>query len=357
MAPPQPPPPGLNFIASIKSPLYNVIIAHTFTSFLLPLIIALFYFSTPRSRRQPTFVLNVVNICLAMTAGSLLDARAVRFILSPLNPPPLSWNITIGCLGAVQTILVDIILLLRLVAVYPRSYIGGRRFVLLITLPILLKGMRIANLIAFIKALTDATRDPATANSRIASVWAHSPYLKIEWVSQMVENTYASGFFLWRLHLKNWEHRNVTTGSSSASFTERLRVLFSIALGNFIFPMLFSVVQLIVVFREVHVSIINVIVLVNTSIAVIGVVFATVWAESSNWVQDQKDNWKKQVAPAGQAVSELVFQRNVADSSGLTTTETSHQTVTGHSDSPIEFKTALGSQPSESSIERKLEEN
>lgn len=53
-----------------------------------------------------------------------------------------------------------------------------------------------------------------------------------------------------------------------------------IAITNFVFPVLFSLVQIIIVYREVNLIVVNDVVLVNTSIAVIGVVFATVWAGS-----------------------------------------------------------------------------
>jgi len=55
-----------------------------------------------------------------------------------------------------------------------------------------------------------------------------------------------------------------------------------IAATNFVFPVLFSLVQLIIVYQEVNTVIVNEIVFVNTSIAVIGVVFASIWAGSGH---------------------------------------------------------------------------
>lgn len=76
----------------------------------------------------------------------------------------------------------------------------------------------------------------------------------------------------------------------TVSFSERVRILFWIASTNFVFPVLFSIAQLIVVLRpNVNVADVNDIVLVNTSIAVIGVVFATVWAGTVSW-QRGRDN-------------------------------------------------------------------
>ena len=110
-------------------------------------------------------------------------------MIAPLSPTPLSFNIAIGVLGAVQSIIIDTILLVRLVSVYPPSLFGKKIFVGLITVPLLLKIARIINLCLFIKALADATKDPATANMLIGQIWEHAPYLKIEWFAQLFDNS------------------------------------------------------------------------------------------------------------------------------------------------------------------------
>jgi hypothetical protein len=77
MEAPPPPPPGTNFLAVIRPSLDDILIAHTFTVILIPLLISLFYFSTPALRTHPIFILNVIAISLALAVGGLLDARAV----------------------------------------------------------------------------------------------------------------------------------------------------------------------------------------------------------------------------------------------------------------------------------------
>lgn len=62
------------------------------------------------------------------------------------------------------------------------------------------------------------------------------------------------------------------------TFAQRMRTLSRIALSNFIIPTLFSIAQLVVVYRSVNVLVVNEIVFVNTMLAVFGVAFATVWA-------------------------------------------------------------------------------
>ncbi len=199
------PPPGTNYIAIIKPTLAGVLIAHSFTVILIPLLIALLYLSTQRGRCKPIFILNVITISLAFTTGVLLDYRGVsyqtistrlqrltkaqiRTILSPDNPPELAYDLVVGVFGSVQYILIDTILLLRLLAVYPLAYIGIRRYIGLITLPVLLKFARVINLFIFIGVLVKATRNPATASLWVSQVWLQAPYLKIEWCMQLVDN-------------------------------------------------------------------------------------------------------------------------------------------------------------------------
>lgn len=260
-------------------------IGHTFTVILIPLIFALFYFSTPLSRRRPIFILNVIAIILAFTAGVMIDSLAIHSMLSPLNPWPPSINIAIGIIGAFQSILVDLILLLRLTLIYPYTIVGPKRFALVTALPVLLKIARLVNMFIFIKVLADAARGP-TGSENIAVVWATTPYLKIEWSAQLVDNAYASIAFLWAIRLRR-NYRSSEVSLRRTTFGQRLRTLFYIAVSNFVFPSLLSLAQLVVVYKNVYVLTVNEIVLVNTMVAVIGVVFATVWAGSVNY-QDEK---------------------------------------------------------------------
>lgn len=288
MSVPPPPPPGLNYLAAIQPALVDIMIGHTFTVILVPLLVAMFYFSNEHSRRQPIFILNVLNLCLAFSVGIMGDSRAVNTMLSPTHPYPVSYDIIMGALGAVQTILVDTILLFRICSVYPPRYLIWQRFVALVSLPVLLKVLRVINLFLFIAALTRAAKGP-NAEAALAALWVAAPYLKIEWFAQLVDNIYASSVFLWTLWSKRKNKRGSVTGNVKLSFRMRLQTLFWIALSNFTIPALFSVAQIIVIYREVDPVVINQIILANTSIAVIGVVFATVWAGSVNRQIAQSD--------------------------------------------------------------------
>ncbi|KAF9226669.1 hypothetical protein BS17DRAFT_697636 [Gyrodon lividus] len=295
---PPPLPPGMNAIAIIRPALIDIMIGHTFTVTLIPLIISLFYFSTSHSRRQLIFILNVFTLSLAFSVGIMGDSRAINTLLSPMQPFSVSYDMSMGLLGAVQSILVDIVLLVRLTSVYPYSHVGLRRFVQVITLPVILKIARLVNLVMFIVVLAKAAKGP---NPEVAfsNLWLTAPYLKIEWFAQLIDNIYASTLFLWKLGLRTKTAPGAVTANSKLSFTKRLKTLFWIAVSNFVFPALFSIAQIIVVYREVDPVVINQIVLVNTSIAVIGVVFATVWAGSVKKRMDEADA----IAPKAESVS------------------------------------------------------
>jgi len=218
-----------------------------------------------------------------------LDYRAVNTILSPLRAIPLSFDLAVGLLGVIQYILVDTTLFVRLVSVYPRSSVGTHKFLALIALPILLKILRVTNLIIFTTILAHAIASPV----KFQTEWSEKPFLKIEWLSAAVDNAYASSLFLWTLwHRRKAHSTSGVTSFGRGSFSRRLAVIFWMAVSSFALPFLFSIAQVIVVFQPkgaVSPAIINQIVLVNTSLAVVGVVFATVWAESRAWMEDRAE--------------------------------------------------------------------
>ena len=70
-------PPGMNSMAIISPSLQTLMIGHTFLILLIPLLAALFYYSTPYGRRQPIFILNLLALSLAFTAAVITDVMNV----------------------------------------------------------------------------------------------------------------------------------------------------------------------------------------------------------------------------------------------------------------------------------------
>lgn len=83
--------------------------------------------------------------------------------------------------------LVDAILLVRLITVHPLSRIGLVRFALLMFLPVTLKVARVVNLTLYIYQLNILARS-LNAFQKIDAAWLALPYVKIEWIAQVVDN-------------------------------------------------------------------------------------------------------------------------------------------------------------------------
>lgn len=83
--------------------------------------------------------------------------------------------------------LVDAILLVRLITVHLPNRIGLLRFMLLTSLPITLKITRVVNIILYINQLNIVANGP-NAVQKINSSFFTLPYIKIEWIAQVVDN-------------------------------------------------------------------------------------------------------------------------------------------------------------------------
>ena len=68
-------PESLSFL--VHPALNSLMLAHTFLILLLPLFLSLFYFSTPYTRTQPVFILNIAAVSLSFVVAVLLDVLSV----------------------------------------------------------------------------------------------------------------------------------------------------------------------------------------------------------------------------------------------------------------------------------------
>lgn len=93
---------------------------------------------------------------------------------------------------------------------------------------------------------------------------------------------YCSLFFLYKLRLfrqlglSGWVIRR-------KSIMSRLRGLFVIALGNFVFPIILNLMQIFFISTDRSFLHGTYVLLTNNFVSIIGVVFATVWTSSQSW--------------------------------------------------------------------------
>lgn len=180
--------------------------------------------------------------------------------------------------------LVESILVLRLLAVYPISR-GTMTRSLAIFIPVaLLKLGRFINLVVYYNFYIKLQKDvgsPLIAGQRS---WG-TGYTKAEWVLQVIDNTFTSFLFLFKLRGAqrniNLTGHTASKASETSSFRDRLASLFWIATSNFVFPTLLSIIQLIYLFTNHSFLTGSYLYIVNGYVEIIGVLFATVWVSGS----------------------------------------------------------------------------
>ncbi|RDX57202.1 hypothetical protein OH76DRAFT_1476640 [Lentinus brumalis] len=112
-----PPPPGLNYVAAIEPSLSLLLIGAVCSSILIPIGIALLFFSTSAQRKRPIFILNVISIAFGLIEGALnIYNQTCAILARPINTNVYIVDVLIFILIPIFS---ESILLLRVIAVYP----------------------------------------------------------------------------------------------------------------------------------------------------------------------------------------------------------------------------------------------
>ena len=217
---PPPPPPGLNYIAAIQPSIVFLMIGTIWTGILLPLMVALFFFSSKDTRRKPIFILNVLSLLLGLIVGILnactevsylmrhlfceladIDIDQIHLMLSPLQPWSSGISLAFSILTSYTPWLVEMILVVRLLAVYPYSA-TPRHLWFSIFIPLLLfKFARFVNMTIF-QQYVALLQSPSSGDPLATGIgqysWNFQPGPEIEWVIQVLDNAYV------RCHLHFW---------------------------------------------------------------------------------------------------------------------------------------------------------
>jgi hypothetical protein len=218
---PPPLPPGMNFyIAAIQPSIVFLMIGTIWTGILLPLMVALFFFSSKDTRRKPIFILNVLSLSLGFLLGIFnayiqvshlkrhsfcehladKDMDQIHTMLFPLQPWSSANNLVFTILTGYTPLLVETILVVRLLAVYPYSTTPKRLWFFIFIPLLLLKIARFVNFTIFTVECDALLRSPSSGDLlSVAQIALNShPGPKIEWVIQFLDNSYV------RCHLHFW---------------------------------------------------------------------------------------------------------------------------------------------------------
>ncbi|KAK7048096.1 hypothetical protein R3P38DRAFT_2505659 [Favolaschia claudopus] len=280
---PPPPPPGLNYLAAIQPSLTTLMTGTVWSSMLIPLLVVLLLFSTSGMRRKPLFILNLFAVLTGIALGIINVYLGVTEILSPLTVIPGSLVMGYVSMILYLPVYMDTILLVRLFVVYPPHTISWSRRLVVFGPPILFKLIRASVLIVYLVKWTRLVQGHDNPLQAGELLWGSLPYTKIEWFFQVFDNCYASVLFLLRVQKGRGLFTHVKSVGLSSSHASKLRSLFFIALGNFVFPCMLSLVQLIYVFRQPE-SLNGIYVfLSNCYVEIIGVLMATIWVAGGQW--------------------------------------------------------------------------
>ncbi|KAM5531172.1 hypothetical protein V8D89_015142 [Ganoderma adspersum] len=288
------PPPPSPYAAALDPSIKFLLIGTACSATLIPLAVLLFFFSDAAFRRQPLFILNVLIIALGFVEGALNIYIQTRSMLG--MPVPVGFSIAFACLEVLVPMLADTVLLLRVVAVYHPRQLQSAACVAGIYVPIaLIKFARMTVEILFVVQWTRAIMHHGQENSLNAGQEAWSnPYPKAAWVLQLVDSTYASILFLFRLREgRHTHHRRLRipgvsndTNLSEAtkiSYYDRLKTLFWISVSNFVFPVVLDLALLVLAFRDGSFLDGAYVLLVSNYVDIVAVLLATIWTTSTKY--------------------------------------------------------------------------
>ncbi|EKM52434.1 uncharacterized protein PHACADRAFT_100589 [Phanerochaete carnosa HHB-10118-sp] len=254
----------------IRNPIGFVLVATIFASMLIPILIALFYFSTPTSRRQPAFILNVITILFGLGIAIWNNYLELAGVLNPTKQVSLKSVDGFAVVFGLAPWLAELVLALRLLVVFPPSQTSWRKLAAVFAFPVAVKIVRLACVITYFHNWireTDSAANPLQAAETVD--YKHSPYTKVDWFLQIFDNLYLSALFIGRLY-----HSQIFNAMSGRRANESTYTYPSEQ--NRVATVIFNIILIIDLYTDPN-HIVNTVYLlfVNYYISIIGVVFAT----------------------------------------------------------------------------------
>ncbi|KAI6038867.1 hypothetical protein EDC04DRAFT_1843295 [Pisolithus marmoratus] len=270
------------FTDEIRPSLDYVLASTACSACLFTLLVVLFGFSTKESRRRVVFQLNVFAICVALTLGILTGLNSGKAIVDPFNPVSTGVYITAVVFALYPPLLYDSILLARLFALYPVASTPSFILVKIFAFPFCIKCARVVVIALWLNDYIEPGLTTQALVQNQSANWYRNPRMTAEWTMQMADNLYSVSFFLYNLHVR-------TSSIRIGGISERIRQIFYISVANFVFPLLFNIVQIILITtdRSPHTG--ALVLLINNFLAVVGVLCATLWFSGSEWVRSRKE--------------------------------------------------------------------
>ncbi|KAI1787112.1 hypothetical protein LXA43DRAFT_738417 [Ganoderma leucocontextum] len=271
-------------IPELRDGLNLLVVGTVFASFLIPTSVVLFSFTPVRIWRSPLFILNVLAIILGLTEQILYIYVIIN--TSAFGGVPTFLVMMIVAMDFLLPVSVQAILLVRLTCVYAPTRNSRMQNIAIYVPVVAFKIARLVNAVYAIRDLAGRMPDSFDVIAAAQLVWS-TKYVKVEWFLQLFDDMFVSGLFVHKLSVsvvarKEADiHTGHTGSSSSYSWAERIRTLYYIAVSNFVFPILFNIAEIFVIFYDPNFFHGATVVTVNCYVTIIGVLLATIWAQGS----------------------------------------------------------------------------
>ncbi|KAJ7493716.1 hypothetical protein FB451DRAFT_448267 [Mycena latifolia] len=271
------------YAQGIRPAFAFILVATVFGSLLFPLLILLFALSTPQTRRKPIFILNVLSVCLGIIVAAMTAHLSIGSILWPFTKDNVTENFVYLFLEQWTPWFTEAVLLVRIAVVFSRQ-----RLPLLLALPFALKVARAAVIITFTVRWGKLVLGGFSNQFDVLKAFPRTLF-KVQYLLELFDNSYVSFLFLWRLGMSSQsrfiEGTAVGEGNlsnSTQTFASKLQTLFWIAATNFVFPLIFGLIQIVTACAGTDIILSVAVGMVNTYVAIISTVFATVWSSTSS---------------------------------------------------------------------------
>ncbi|THV05586.1 hypothetical protein K435DRAFT_790099 [Dendrothele bispora CBS 962.96] len=253
------------FIEANLPSIHIIILSSLWLGVSCCLFITLLYSSDPKKRKTLLFISCIIAVGFGTVPSILVLNLLIKSFTATVTDnanlaeemKPYIFSLTFFSFWS--SICVDLILLIRLV---PLLRLPGAPNKTAVLGPLfLLKLGRIVVVSVFVFDYTKKSKTlPPDDPTQLYTVVLHMPEPKVVWCLQLADNAMLR---------------------STSGYVQRLRMLFVIAASNFVFPVIFVVIELILVTRDLGYIALAAINVSGINIEIIGILFATISTNSN----------------------------------------------------------------------------
>ncbi|EKM48131.1 uncharacterized protein PHACADRAFT_155296 [Phanerochaete carnosa HHB-10118-sp] len=178
------------FAEAIRPAINYALLFTIFASMLIPILITLLWFSTPTTRRQPIFILNVASILVGIGIA-MFDSHTLK-LFGVSNP-------TIQMSGSTSTAFIvilllspwvaELVLVFRLAIVFPPRRTPLSKLAAVSAFPVVVKCARLGCLASFWKVFVRETTQYSGALTETENIgWQQFPYIRATCLLQLFDD-------------------------------------------------------------------------------------------------------------------------------------------------------------------------